>query len=515
MGADWALIAARTLHLTAILQAAGAALALAWFANIPAVRRLAWAALGLGVLSGSAWLALQAAAMGGPGRDLPTLGTALTGTRFGHAMLARAYARVVFALLLGHDDGPGLLPPATIMAASLVWGGHAAAGTPAHLAADIAHLLAAAAWVGGLLPLILALRAHVPVGKTLRRFSSMGMAAVGVLAATGIVNTLALETLPGLVGTPHGHWLLVKLGLFTAMLGLAARNRFVLTPRGEPAPLVRATLVETGLAVMLLAVVGLLGTLPPGRHADPRWPFPWRPDQAWPPKLVPATPLSYAHPPRYTAAALVGGKRLHAAHCAGCHTAAPKATNAGDIAWWATHGHAEPVLPEGAEGWSVAQALLATGPTLTPLVGAAGVPAPDFDYDTPSGEQGSLAESERITLLVFFDGSPASDERLNDLALRRRAIQAYGVRLLAIDRRDPRNPAASELSVAVAPEVPEAFSLLVPGSGHTEMLLDRAGIIRAAWHPGDQPDWRTAKTLSHQLARLAIEAMPSGNGHNH
>jgi putative copper resistance protein D len=69
--------------------------------------------------------------------------------------------------------------------------------------------------------------------------------------------------------------LLVKLFLFALMLGLAAANRYRLTPAlsrvmtdsaGAAAPLsaLRASVVaETGLGLAVLACVAWLGTLPP------------------------------------------------------------------------------------------------------------------------------------------------------------------------------------------------------------------------------------------------------------
>ena len=78
----------------------------------------------------------------------------------------------------------------------LAWAGHAAAGSGmeaiVHPAADFRHLVAAAAWVGMLLPLALVLaagRAAVSVAvaqTTTVRFSMFGIASVGHLAADSI-----------------------------------------------------------------------------------------------------------------------------------------------------------------------------------------------------------------------------------------------------------------------------------------------------------------------------------------
>ena len=66
----------------------------------------------------------------------------------------------------------------------------------------------------------------------------------------------------------------MKIGLFALMIGLAASNRFVLTPTLGQAPeslvqdatlgrLRRSLVLETALGVALLAVVAVMGTLAP------------------------------------------------------------------------------------------------------------------------------------------------------------------------------------------------------------------------------------------------------------
>ena len=132
-----------------------------------------------------------------------------------------------------------------LLLASLAWLGHAVGEEGRdhliHLAADVVHLLAAGAWLGGLPMLALLfhralagaiVEAQVVVQEATRRFSVMGLFAVGALLATGVVNTWYLAgSLPALLGTDYGRWLLVKIGLFAAMVATAAVNRQVLTPR--------------------------------------------------------------------------------------------------------------------------------------------------------------------------------------------------------------------------------------------------------------------------------------------
>ncbi|MDR3537647.1 MAG: CopD family protein [Acetobacteraceae bacterium] len=47
--------------------------------------------------------------------------------------------------------------------------------------------------------------------------------------------------MPGLLGTAYGHAVLLKAALFTVLLGFAALNRVVLTPRLRQAQAASAT----------------------------------------------------------------------------------------------------------------------------------------------------------------------------------------------------------------------------------------------------------------------------------
>jgi copper resistance protein D len=142
------------------------------------------------------------------------------------------------------------------------------------------HLIAAAAWVGGLLPLALMLAAagasatvaHAPS----LRFSAYGIVAVGVLLLTGAINTWYLAgSIRALTETDYGRLLLVKIVLFLVMLALATVNRLWLTPAltvnasERPArralwQLHRNIVIEIGAGAVILAVVAVLGVTPPG-----------------------------------------------------------------------------------------------------------------------------------------------------------------------------------------------------------------------------------------------------------
>ena len=173
---------------------------------------------------------------------------------------------------------------------SLAWNGHGGAGERAagtvRLSADIVHLLAAGTWVGALLAfgsLLITLRTArsydgiALLASVLAQFSTIGTIAVVALAITGSVNVYLLvgvANIADLGTTPYGQLLLVKLGAFAAMLGLAALNRFYLTGRleramvsGEVGAAVAALRIsigfEAGAAIAILAIVAWMGTLEP------------------------------------------------------------------------------------------------------------------------------------------------------------------------------------------------------------------------------------------------------------
>jgi putative copper resistance protein D len=254
----------------------------------------------------AAGLVLAAAALGGivaqtammaggwtAGLDPAALGYVVQSTGPGMAHVIRAGLAVigVISLLIMPGSRPGSTLAIVAFAgavASFAWSGHGAATEGAaglgHLAADIAHLLAAAVWVGALVGfcLLLARTRSGDIGSTSRAlggFASLGTGAVAVLAVTGVVNAGFLVGPDGLgriMGSTWGVLLIVKLALFALMLGLAAHNRFTLAPAlsralgdggGTLGP-VRRLRISVGLemltGVALLGVVAAMGVqMPP------------------------------------------------------------------------------------------------------------------------------------------------------------------------------------------------------------------------------------------------------------
>jgi len=97
---------------------------------------------------------------------------------------------------------------------------------------------------------------------------------VGTLFVTGIVNSWLVGSIDALIDTEYGRLLLLKVLLFFAMLSIAAFNRFRLTPRmmqkNDAAPrtalrqLRTNSVIEAVVGLIILFLVGMLGTLPPG-----------------------------------------------------------------------------------------------------------------------------------------------------------------------------------------------------------------------------------------------------------
>jgi putative copper resistance protein D len=262
--------------------------------------RLAGAATIVSLLASGATLWAMAQSMSGSndaGAVWGVVQTLLTQTTVGMAWNLRVAVLLVslwFTAASGSDTRNRVAMASVLGAvalATLAWAGHGAMneGPQAwiHLGIDIAHLLAAGAWVGALVALTLISRAasgHAEQKKTVALLSSAatgfarsGTLIVAVLITSGIVNYIIIvgPTLSGLIETLYGRLLLVKLALFAAMLTLAAANRFRLAPALERArrdddaatavsTLTRSLYLETSLAILILGLVAWIGTLDPG-----------------------------------------------------------------------------------------------------------------------------------------------------------------------------------------------------------------------------------------------------------
>ena len=183
--------------------------------------------------------------------------------------------------------------------------GHASTQDPTWLAtvSDTVHLMAMAAWVGGLVMLLVAvlprrdpdeLRVVLPV------FSRVAFLSVAMLAVTGTYQAwLGVGSWSALTGTRYGQLVLVKIIVFVLLIGLGNLSRLVvqrrwvqrpvayamaetITSDGPPMAIepdepettpevrrLRSTVIaEALLALAVLAVTAVLVAEPPGRSVE-------------------------------------------------------------------------------------------------------------------------------------------------------------------------------------------------------------------------------------------------------
>ena len=296
----WPLALARGLSVAALLSAFGALLfrgvvlpkLVGKVAPEEAARRVArlgMASLVVAVPLLLVWAGLQTSDLAQSGGDLRALAAglpaAIGATSFGHVWLGQLATVVVGVAILRWKPGWALLP---CTAAVILQAGHSHAlsmygGPSLLLLSDVVHLLAAGAWLGGLLPLLLAVQSLPSLGGALaaRWFSPLGKACVIAMTITAVYQGWQLVgDVPGLVGTAYGEMAIGKLGLFGALFAFAFVNRYTLAPAllgSDPAAarrtLLRSIAVQTGFGVAIVVAAALLSNLPPALHEQPLWPF--------------------------------------------------------------------------------------------------------------------------------------------------------------------------------------------------------------------------------------------------
>ncbi|MDX2403414.1 copper resistance protein CopC [Streptomyces microflavus] len=148
------------------------------------------------------------------------------------AVLFGTYARREDAvekkdLTFGLAVGGGVV--AAGIAATWAMSEHASTGLQAGIAmpVDVLHLLAVAAWLGGLVSLLVALYRTPDIGSgAVRRFSRVAFGSVLVLAATGIYQSWRqVGSWSALTGTRYGQLLIIKVALIAVLLAVAWFSR--------------------------------------------------------------------------------------------------------------------------------------------------------------------------------------------------------------------------------------------------------------------------------------------------
>jgi putative copper resistance protein D len=232
------------------------------------------------------------------------------GAGFAHADLVILAAALLVAFVARHpltgQRAMALALLGGIMLVAQVATSHAASRLDDRLPlalADVAHMAAAAVWIGGL-PYFMAALGRTRDGAAWRligrRYSIMSMASVALLLAGGITMAVPyVGSLAALYGTTYGVMIMTKALLLGGLLFLGGMNYRVVErlrrdPRTPIHRLKRFTEVELGIGLTVLFAAASLTSQPPGvdlphdraslseivERLTPQWPRLESPDHA-------------------------------------------------------------------------------------------------------------------------------------------------------------------------------------------------------------------------------------------
>ncbi len=240
-------------------------------------RSAAWGAAGalIALASTPGRAIVQARGLAFPGDPWwPAVYDVVTGTALGSVLLVQAAAALLadLAFVVARRDHPlawiAALPAVLVLAMMPGLTGHpAASDSPALLlTAAMVHVLAAGAWVGTLFHLWR--HVHSPsAGVLIARFHPVALSAATLLAASGAIQTWSTLTAPGdLIGTRWGTLLLAKLALVGATMLFGYRHwrgAAAQLARRDREGLARSLGAETGIALLVLLITGMLATSAP------------------------------------------------------------------------------------------------------------------------------------------------------------------------------------------------------------------------------------------------------------
>lgn len=229
-------------------------------------------------------LQVPVAAVYGQGLELVDVGAAFDPDLVVNELLSAALVVVGLGIAAGASaDAPPdrtrgrLLAGGAVLAlAGPTLAGHTRAFEPSPLlvAADVLHLVAGAVWLGGLVGLVLSLRAlagrEVVAATTLARFSTLAGGLLLAVAATGtFLAWRIVGSWSGLVETRYGWLLLGKVAIALLVAAVGGWNRWRTLPgvtraagfgdrERAAAAVTRTVRVEAVLLVALLGVTGFL-----------------------------------------------------------------------------------------------------------------------------------------------------------------------------------------------------------------------------------------------------------------
>lgn len=277
-----ALVLCRFLHFTVVLMLFGAWLFRPWLLNGEALaldRQLTYLTrwlTAIALASGIAWALLITASMAGSAAaafDVDTVALVLGNTFFGQVWRWHLLINALLLALLFTPWRSNLalrLGLSGALLATLAPVGHGAMldGLSGQLLIlnQIIHLTCVAAWLGGLLLLVMILRQPSQPREVLRRFSGVGYWLVAGLLITGLINVRVLtgQWWPTPLFSGFALILLIKAALVVGMLALALFNRLRIEDcEQRMGALKRSVVLEWLLGMGAVAAVSLLGTLPP------------------------------------------------------------------------------------------------------------------------------------------------------------------------------------------------------------------------------------------------------------
>ncbi len=299
-------VAAKALGLGALVLFAGAAGVALLLRPLPApISQTLAPLMSAAVIVGLAATGYEAAAGALRLGEIGFLDDVLFDTRNGLWLQQRWYALIVAALILSlHCIREARRPRtaavterrarpfelALLALAAIVW--LASSSAISHGAAigagwiwgalfDALHLTAAAIWIGGLVSLLLAIRAHPDHRiESVRRFSVLAAITAPILVAAGLLSSLIqIPDIDGIVETDWGLAFIVKIALLALLFAAAAANALLLRPRdaavnGADPSLARRfsrmMRVEAALGLVVIAVSALLTQLPSPASAQPQ-----------------------------------------------------------------------------------------------------------------------------------------------------------------------------------------------------------------------------------------------------
>jgi putative copper resistance protein D len=290
---EWLHPALRALHYAVLLGLFGMtafpAACLRGLGGTPPANGMTTTAVAAPLVSAALALAGFSAMMGQPLAEMgwPVIWALLEATSIGWAFMWRS-AMLVAALVFirARPCVAAALYAAALM--TLPWSGHAAAseGLPGlvHRLNDGVHLLAAGLWLGAIAWFVILTarvqsnpQAAAPLLAAMHGFAPVGVALVGIVAVTGVVNAhmiFGLTDTSAVLETTYGQLLAAKV-LFVGLMLLAASRHAARARRsvlrragaGDAAAILtaarRTLTIELLFALAVISTVAALGLLSP------------------------------------------------------------------------------------------------------------------------------------------------------------------------------------------------------------------------------------------------------------